>query len=42
VVRAARKCSTEDELFALLEEENLTVDELLGWAGGPPKVLQKT
>ncbi|HZN16397.1 MAG TPA: MMPL family transporter [Acidimicrobiales bacterium] len=39
VVRAAKKCSSEDELFALLEEENLTVDELLGF-GAPASLLQ--
>ncbi|MBA3653433.1 MAG: MMPL family transporter [Actinobacteria bacterium] len=41
VVRAAKRCGTEQELFALLEDENLTVDELLGW-GGSPKLLQRT
>jgi RND superfamily putative drug exporter len=39
VVRAAKRCASEDELFALLEEENLTVDELLGW-GAPASLLQ--
>ncbi len=41
VVKAARACSTPDELFALLDEESLTVDELLGW-GAPAKLLQRT
>jgi RND superfamily putative drug exporter len=41
VVSAAKRCSSEDELFALLEEESLTVDELLGW-GAPPRLLQRT
>jgi RND superfamily putative drug exporter len=40
VVAAAKRCSSEDELYALLDEENLTVDELLGW-GAPKRLLQR-
>jgi RND superfamily putative drug exporter len=40
VVKAAKACTSEDELYALLEDENLTVDELLGW-GAPAKLLQR-
>jgi RND superfamily putative drug exporter len=40
VVVAARASSSADELFALLEDENLTVDELLGW--GAPASLFRT
>jgi hypothetical protein len=39
VVRAAKRCASEDELYALLDEENLTVDELLGF-GAPASLLQ--
>jgi hypothetical protein len=39
VIKAAKACSSDDELYALLDEENLTVDELLGW-GAPASLLQ--
>ena len=38
---AAKRSASDDELYTLLEEENLTVDELLGW-GAPPRILQRT
>jgi putative drug exporter of the RND superfamily len=41
IVVAAKRCSSEDELYALLEDENLTVDELLGF-GAPAKLLQRS
>jgi RND superfamily putative drug exporter len=41
VVKAAKACTNDEELYALLEEENLTVDELLGF-GAPASLLQRT